>query len=173
MRLKTIIFLLIGFFFLIDLQTKANVDETHKFYVSHLNMNFDEQSKTFQLSFSIFIDDLEMTLEKQFGNKTNLDEVTDSSESLVFDYVNTHFLMKIEGKTLGLKGIGYEIEDDIIWVYIETIQTEIPESIEITNNIMFELYAEQKNMVKIKVGERDYSALFTVKNPVEIVKLSD
>ena len=156
---------------LICLNTKANVDDTHKFYVSHLNMNYDEQSKTFQLSFSIFIEDLEITLKKQSGKKINLDDITNTNEILVFDYVNAHFIAKIEGASLDLKSIGYELEEDVVWVYIESIQTEIPESIEITNNILFELYPEQKNMVKIKIGEKDYSALLTIKNPVELIRI--
>lgn len=173
MQLKTISYLLLAFFLLFNLNTKANVDDAHKFYVSHLNMNYDEKSKTFQLSFSIFINDLEMTLKKQTGKKINLDEITNVNEKFVFEYVNEHFIAKVEGKPLKLKSIGYELEDDVVWVYIETVQTKIPESFEITNKILFELYPEQKNMVKIKVGENDYSALFTVKNLVEIIKLND
>jgi hypothetical protein len=138
MKLNINHFLLIGFFLLIDLQTKATDVDTHKFYVSHLNMNYDEQLKTFQLSFSIFVNDLELTLEKKTGKKINLDDITDVNESIVFKYVNTHFYMKTAGKILDLKNVGYEIEEDIVWVYIETIQTEIPQSLEIKNNILFE-----------------------------------
>lgn len=173
MKLKSTNYLLLVFFILINFNTKANVDDAHKFYVSHLNMNYDKQSKTFQLSFSINIEDLEKTLEKQSGEKISLDEITDANEALVFKYVNKHFSAKVNGNPLKLNSIGYELEDDVVWVYIETIQTEIPESLEIANNILFELFSEQKNMVKVKIGENDYSALFTIKNPVEIIKLND
>ena len=173
MKLRSIIYLLLGIFLLINFSTKANGVDAHKFYVSHLNMNYDEQSKTFQLSFSINIEDLEKTLGKQTGKKINLDEITNANEKLVFDYVNSHFSTKVEGNPLNLSSIGYELEDDVVWVYIETNQTEIPESFEITNKILFELYPEQKNMVKIKIGENAYSALFTEKNSAEIIKLND
>ena len=173
MKSRSIIYLLLGIFLMIHFKTRASEVEAHKFYVSHLNMNYDEHSETFQLSFSIFINDLEMTLEKQSGKKTNLDEITNANENLVFGYVNSHFSAKIEGKLLELKNIGYELEDDVVWVYIESDQTEIPESFEISNKILFELFPEQKNMVKIKIGEHDYSALFTAKNPVELIKLND
>ena len=172
MQVRNLNYLLIGFFMLINFNTKANVDYGHKFYVSHLNMNYDEQSKTFQLSFSIFINDLEMTLEKQSGKKINLDEITDANEKLVFDYVNKHFFAKVDGNSLNLNSIGYELEEDLVWVYIESVQTEIPKSIEIANNILFELFSEQKNMVKIKIGEHDYSALLTIKNPVELIRIA-
>ena len=172
MRLKNLNFLLVGFFFLINLQSKAIIDGMHKFYVSHLNMNYDETSKTFQLSFSINIEDLEMTLGKQSGKKTNLDEISDVNADLVFDYVNKHFFAKVDGNPLNLNSIGYELEEDVVWVYIESNQTEIPKSIELSNTILFELYSEQKNMVKIKIVENDYSALFTVKNKVEIINLN-
>ncbi len=171
MKLKTTYYLLLGIFLLINSHTIANIDIAHKHYVSHLNMRYDEQSKIFQLSFSIFIDDLEMALKKQTGNKINLDEINETTEELVFEYINKQFSIKIDGEALKLKNIGYEIETDKVWVYIESVKTEIPESFEITNNILFELFSEQKNMVKIKVGENDYSALFTSKNPVEIIKL--
>ena len=158
---------------MINLNTKANFDDAHKFYVSQLDMRYDGQSKTFQLSFSINIEDLEKALEKQHGKKLNLDENKEDNEELVFEYVNKHFLAKIDGKPLKLISIGYELEVDATWVYIETSQIEIPESIEITNKILFELFPEQKNLVKIKVGENDYSALLTIKNPVEIIILKD
>lgn len=173
MKLNINHFLLIVFFLLIDIQTKATSEDTHKFYVSQLNMDYNEQLKTFQLSFSIFINDLEMTLENKTDKKIKLDEITDVNESLVFEYVKDHFYIKTVEKILDLKNIGYEIEEDLIWVYIETTQTEIPQSLEIKNDVLFELFTEQKNMVKIKIGEHDYSALFTVKNPIENIKLDD
>jgi hypothetical protein len=172
MGIKTINYLMIGFFLLINFNAIAN-DDVHKFYVSHLNMKYNEQSKTFQLSFSIFTEDLEMTLGNQSNEKINLDVFTDANEKLVFDYVKQHFSTKIEGESLKLKSIGYELDVDIAWVYIETIQTEIPNSIEITNTILFELFPDQKNMVKINIGEEDYSALLTIKNPIEILKLNE
>ena len=173
MLLINLNYLLLGFFLLINFNTNANIDDAHKFYVSHLNMNYDAQSKTFQLSFSIFTEDLEITLGKQSGEKINLDEITNANEKLVFDYVNKHFSAKVDGESLKLKSIGYELDVDVTWVYIETDPIDIPESIEISNNILFELYPEQKNMVKIKIEERDYSVLLTIKNPVEIIKLID
>lgn len=172
MKLKIINYFLIGFFVLITANTKANLDITHKFYVSLLNMKYDEKSKTFQLSFSIFIEDLEKTLEKQTGEKINLDEVTDNNEALVFNYVNDHFSTKVDGNQLNLISIGYEIEGEKIWVYVESLQTEIPDSLEIVNSILFELYREQQNTIKIKIGENDYSALITIKNPVALIRIA-
>jgi hypothetical protein len=172
MNLKTINYLLIGLFFLNNLNTKANVNDEHKYYTSQLNMKYDVQSKTFQLSFSIFTDDMENTLGKESGKRIKLDEITDANKKLVFEYVKDHFWAIVDGRFLKLENIGYELNVDVIWVYIETGETEIPEAIEIANTILFDLYPEQKNMVKINIGEDDYSALLTIKNPVEVIKLN-
>jgi hypothetical protein len=172
MNLKTINFFLIAIFFLNNFAAKVNAIDEHKYYTSHLNMKYDVQSKTFQLSFSIFTDDLESTLKKESGEKIRLDEITDANKKLVFEYVKDHFWAIVDGKFLKLENIGYELNVDVIWIYIETSETEIPESIEIANTILFDLYPEQKNMVKINIGEDDYSALLTIKNPVEVIKLN-
>jgi len=173
MILKAVKSPLLACLLLFSFNSKADSIETHKFYVSLSDIKYNEESNTFQLSFSIFTDDLELAFEKQTGKKIHLDEITSANKQWVFEYVTTHFSAKADAKTLKLISIGYELESDVTWVYLESVKTEIPNSIELSNTILFELYSEQKNLVKISIGKDDYSALLTSENSKEIIKMID
>ena len=148
MILKAVKSTLLACFLLFNFNSKAGSIKAHKFYVSLSDIKYNEESSTFQLSCSIFTDDLELAFENQTGKKIHLDEITPSNEQWVFEYVNAHFSAKTDGKPLKLIGIGYELEADVTWVYLESEEVDVPKTIELSNTILFELYSEQKNLVK-------------------------
>jgi len=111
-------------------------------------MDYNAETETFHLSYSLYTDDFELALRKQTGLKIEIERFSESNEKLIFDFIINHFSLKITGVQLELTSVGYELENDKTWVYIESTKIKIPESTEIRDVVLFKLFSEQKNWKK-------------------------
>jgi hypothetical protein len=111
-------------------------------------MDYKKETETFHLSYSLYTDDFELALRKQTGLKIEIGRFSESNEKLIFDFIINHFSLKITGVQLELTSVGYELENDKTWVYIESTKIKIPESTEIRDVVLFKLFSEQKNWKK-------------------------
>jgi hypothetical protein len=143
-----IIFLLVTFF--------------HPFYVSVTEINHNSKNKTIEISSKIFFDDLEHDIEKE--NKISFDIIKPIDKvkvnALIANYVKKHLILKIDGKVYALNFVGYEIQGEAAWCYFEIPKINKISTIEINNNILHQLHAEQINMLNVTVaGKRQSTKL--------------
>lgn len=132
----------------------------HPFYLSVTEINYDAKQKEMQISIRIFTDDLENTLRNSAKTKIDLlnkDNYQEMSK-LVDQYVHSKFNIKIEGKEIVYKWIGYERDEDAIWIYFESAKLPKPTKIEIDNKLLYELYDEQMNIVKLNIAGNKQSS---------------
>ena len=69
----------------------------HKFYVSMFQMKFVPQKKELQITTRIFIDDINLALEKKFHKKTFIGEPKETKEDevLLQKYIAEKFKLKV------------------------------------------------------------------------------
>ena len=127
------------------------------------------QTKTVQVSVRIFYDDFEKALTKQYKSQVNILKPVDRKklDLLIADYIANHLKIKANAKTLSLKYLGYEIEEEAAWCYFETEKQAEVQSITVMNNILFEQHTTQINMIHVIVsGKRKSSKLNNPANSV-------
>lgn len=134
----------------------------HPFYVSVTDITHNKSTGTVQVSVRIFFDDLEKALEKKY--KTNVDVLKPANrkelEILIAMYIKERLIISSNGKMLDLKYQGYEIEEDAAWCYLETGKVGRIKKLDVENNILFEAYASQSNMIHVTVnGKRQSTKL--------------
>ncbi len=144
----------------------------HPFYVSVTEVTHNSKTKRLEISCKIFFNDLEAALEKQ--GKTQLDilkpEQRDRIDLLLNDYLQQHLQLRINGKPVALKYLGYEIEQEAAWCYLEVLPVNRVKQIEIKNDILFSEHASQTNMLHLTVnGARKSTKL---DNPESVFKVS-
>ncbi|RZL12454.1 MAG: hypothetical protein EOO89_19550 [Pedobacter sp.] len=141
----------------------------HPFYVSVTEIEQNPQTKTVQVSVRIFYDDFEKALTKQYKSQVNILKPVDRKklDLLIADYISNHLKIKANAKTLSLKYLGYEIEEEAAWCYFETEKQAEVQSITVMNNILFEQHTTQINMIHAIVnGKRKSSKLNNPANSV-------
>src|SRR3954464_1671136 len=91
----------------------------HPFYISMTEINFNNKSKSLEVSVRIFTDDFEKTLRKKCNCKVDLLAVNEKKamEKAVNDYVQQHLQIKIDGRLQALEFAGYQQEEESIWNY--------------------------------------------------------
>jgi len=134
----------------------------HPFYVSVTEINHNAKTQSVEISCRMFYDDLEHVLEKQY--RTQLDIVHPKNKEqlnqLINDYVHKHLLIKVDGKVLNPAYVGFEIQEDGAWAYLEVKGIPKAQKIEIRDDLLYTEHPEQINMLHVTVnGERKSTKL--------------
>jgi hypothetical protein len=129
----------------------------HPFYVSVTEIEQSQKTKAVQVSVRIFYDDLEQTLNKEYNAGINISKPVNKQKvnQVIDSYLQHHLKIKANGKLLTLKFVGYEIEEDAAWCYLETVPLPPVHDFVIVNDLLFEAHPSQSNMVHTIVnGQR-------------------
>ncbi|MFD0862663.1 DUF6702 family protein [Sungkyunkwania multivorans] len=142
------------FLFLVPLLAFTSL---HKYYVSTTQIKHSEKDEALQVITRVFIDDMERLLEMRYDIKAKL--ATEDESPMADNYLKKYFLQKmsfkINGKEASIDFLGKEYEDDMIKCYIEVPNVKGIKSIEVVNEILFDAFEEQQNIVHFKLqGKR-------------------
>ena len=138
----------------------------HKFYVSVTQVEYIKEKQTVQIISRIFIDDFEELIRQRYDEGITLDT---SKEEIQIDFYIERYLqekikIKINDSIQTLVFIGKEYEDDIIYCYLEIKNISVIKSFEITNQILFDLYDEQQNIVTTNINSKNKSFILISQN---------
>lgn len=123
--------------------------KAHPFFISLTEIRYNSNSKKMEIAQKIFWDDLEVALGNHFDEKVDFLNPKDKSrlDSQVKEYLLKNNQVTVNGKVLTLSFLGFEIEEDAAWFYIESTATELPKTVEVKNTILFEDFEGQQNIV--------------------------
>ncbi len=128
----------------------------HKYYVSNTQVDYVKDQKAIQITSGIFVDDFEKLLKERYDDTIVLNDNQD--EALIDAYIEKYLLAKLEviidTKKQDLVFIGKEYEEDIIYCYLEIENIEAINTMEISNTLLFDLFEEQKNIVRTNINEK-------------------
>lgn len=138
----------------------------HKFYVSVTEIEYVKEKKSVQIISRIFIDDLEKALCLRYDEQITLATSTESKDVSVYmeRYLKDKIDIKINGKPVNFKFIGKEYDNDIVFCYLEIIDIHEIKSFEISNQLLFDTYDEQQNIVKLKINNQNKSIILMSQN---------
>jgi len=142
----------------------------HPIHLSVTEITFSEKDKALQIASRIFIDDLELTLQREFKDEElNLltPENGKTTDEMVSAYMLKHLKVKVDSKAQVLKYLGHEIEDVAIVCYIEIPNIKKFKNIEVMNNVIMETHSDQSNLVHVTHREKVKSARLVKEKIVE------
>lgn len=126
----------------------------HKFYVSVTNMNYSEKDDAFQVTTRIFIDDFEGVLKERYGIEAKLATENEAkiADEYIEKYLRAKFLVYLNGEQMGYDFLGKKYDNDVVICYMELPKVGLKnlEKMEIENEILTDLFDEQKNVVHVK-----------------------
>jgi hypothetical protein len=130
-------------------------DSRHAYHISKTDMVFKPSEKTVQITMHIFIDDLELALEKQGQAKLFIGSEREKKEAdgLIYNYLKKNLALHINGNKADYTWVGKENTSDkqALWVYLEITKVKQVKNIKVENRLLTELYADQKNIVQVNV----------------------
>ena len=135
----------------------------HPFYVSVTEINHNAKEKTLEVSCKLFLDDTEKSIKKQLNTAVELTAPKDikKAQQQISDYVKKHLTIKIDGKPVSLEFVGYEVEGASLWSYYQVKNIASVQKIEVSNNLLYDMYDSQISIVHAQVGGNKKSTRVT------------
>jgi hypothetical protein len=142
----------------------------HKFYVAIFQIEENAQKNRLEITSRIFIDDLNITLEKKFNKKFDLEKIDSENTEFVKKYITRNFIISVNGEQKNMTFKSLEIENNVLICYY-TINT-IPKikSIAIENSILTETFDEQQNIIQAHFNNNRQSLLLTAEKTKGMLK---
>jgi hypothetical protein len=131
----------------------------HPFFVSLTEVQHNEKAHRLEVSCKVFSNDLEATLEKNYHTQIDILKPGDRAriEPLIRDYLQKHFQVLVDGKPVSFQFLGYEIEEDAAWCYLEAGKVNQVKRIDVKNDVLFAEHPSQTNLLHVTVKGRRQS----------------
>jgi len=146
----------------------------HKFYVSVTLVEYVKEKQSVQIITRIFIDDLEDLLRQRYDENITLNTSKEEQSIDVYigKYLKSKMQVNINGTPVSFTFIGKEYEDDIVYCYMEISDVSSIDSFKITNQILFEVFNEQQNIVRTNINSKNKSFLLTSHNETGVLNFN-
>ncbi|MCH4553670.1 DUF6702 family protein [Aestuariibaculum lutulentum] len=133
----------------------------HKYYISVTQIDYVEEKQSVQIISRIFIDDFEKLLRERYDENITLagKNESESVDAYMEKYLKEKLMIKINGKPVNVQFIGKAYDVDIAKCYLEIEKVKYIENIEITNEVLFDVFEEQQNIVKTNINSKQKSVI--------------
>jgi hypothetical protein len=139
----------------------------HDIHVSVTEVKWNAASTSFEVSIKIFLDDLETALSKEQHSGLQIGTPKESADAneLITSYLDKHLHISLDGIQLPSQFVGKETTEDYkaIWCYVEYPGLKDPKQCTISNDILFELYDDQRSIMDIRMS--DEQKAYTIFEP--------
>lgn len=141
-------------------------NEAHKYYVSVTQIEYVKEQNSLQIISRIFIDDFERLLRERYDESITLAIENEKAivDSYTERYLKDKLTISIDGRSQNIEFIGKEYEDDIMFVYLEITDVENINALEVTNQVLFDVFEEQQNVVRTKIKGKNKSFILIKEN---------
>lgn len=144
----------------------------HPLFVSVTQIKHNPDTGIIEVSVRVFFDDFEKALSRQSGQKVSILNPADrkKADRLIAAYLQNHLKLRVNGQSLSLKYLGYEIDEDAAWCYFESPKVNRISVMNIQNDMLYAEHPEQSNMIHIIANGKRKS--IKLDNPERIAKFS-
>lgn len=124
----------------------------HPLHLSVCDISLNRDTQSLEISHRLFADDLENVLRPTLGEKTDIINPADPEKlsKAIGDYVLQHFRLSMDNQQLNPRYLGYELDEDVVWVYFEVPNVHHLEQISVRNTLFFDIFEDQLNLINVK-----------------------
>jgi len=126
----------------------------HPLHVSTSDISYNAQDGKLEVICTIFTDDFEAALSKQYQTKVDLvkPDMHKAMDELVKKYIAANLHIKTGDVNAPLSYVGYEINREAANIYLESEKIALPKKIEAKVGILHNLYTDQLSIVHMTVS---------------------
>lgn len=138
----------------------------HKFYVSVTEMEYNEKNNSLQIISRVFTDDMENLLKTRYSDELYLVKKGEhpDAEAFLKKYLSAKLKILVNGEAKTFNYIGKEYDNDQLVLYLEVENVEPFKNISVQNEVLTDLFPDQKNVVHVTYGGTTKSLLLSRHN---------
>lgn len=131
----------------------------HPFYLGIVHIKHNSTNKSLESSVKLFVNDLEDALKKQSNKPIDLINGTnkDDLNKLIQAYVKKNMAVKVNNKLVDLSYIGFEVENEIVWIYSEYKNIKSIQTLQVDCSLLYEHIKQQTNIIRVEVNNKEQS----------------
>lgn len=129
----------------------------HPYHVGSMEFNYNQKTKTVEVSGRFFMDDLENAINKKYGK--NLHFLNPKSEKemneALKNYASEYVKLKVNNQFAKVNYVGYEEDKESVELYLESETVANPKKVETAVSFLYNLFDDQMNIIHIVInGQR-------------------
>jgi len=125
----------------------------HPLHVTVLQADFNGQTHALEISCKFFREDLEEAIRNRFKDAPKVDleadELHTAMDKLVAEYVKQHLGIQVNGKPIPVEYVGYEVESESLYAYIQVPKIPELKSVTFANTLLYDLFNDQINIMHV------------------------
>lgn len=169
--MKARILIITGLFFL------KIAHAMHPIHVSVVNMDFLSDSNMIKYSICLYYEDFQSLINFKYNTLIDFkhqNRMTYKEQNSILEYLNSSFVLKnSHNKALSSEFLNWKIEEDMICMYFGMKDFSGINELIIENKLMVDLFADQKNLLIINIGNRQEGYEFNKRNASYTVLLKN
>jgi hypothetical protein len=121
----------------------------HPYYMGVTEIKHNANSQKLEISIKLFANDLELALKKEFHKSLDVfNGSVDNNNVILNTWCNAHFNLKINSSPHQLIFLGYEIQEDVCWLYLEIpILTSVIKQVDVRQDMLYMHFKDQMHIV--------------------------
>jgi hypothetical protein len=126
----------------------------HPVHVATSNIEYNKTDGKLEVICTMFTDDLEAALAKQYKAKTDLNkpEMHAAMDALLKSYIAANLDIKADNVLVNLNYLGFEINREATDVYLESDKIPLMKKVDVSASLIYNLFDDQINIVHITVN---------------------
>ena len=129
------------------------IPAVHPYYVSVTEIEYNTRQAEMGVACKFFVDDLEEAIRDAGAAKTDLIRGDKNrNKKLLEEYLRGHLGIAADGKQVELKFIGFELDQEAIWCFLEASSVAPFSRLVVRGDMLFELRKDQVNLFHATVN---------------------
>lgn len=139
-------------------QHSLTFEKKHPFYISVVDIKHDAKTHNLNISVKLFTNDIESALKKTSrpGVTKTIDLLNPKNkpemEQELMNYIQKRLFIEVNLKPTKLNFIGYEKEEDAIWIYLEIKKVNQPKKLKINTKLLYDFLPLETNIVHVDIN---------------------
>ncbi|MFV0248908.1 MAG: DUF6702 family protein [Tenacibaculum sp.] len=148
------------------------MQSTSKYYVALTEIEHSQKNKSIQMIMNVFMDDIELSLNKEYGINLQLASKNENknTDNYFYKYLIEHFKIKVNQQAKFYNYISKEYYGNIVYFYLEIENITTIKSIATENTVLVKHFPEQQNLVKVIVQKKQKSLILNKANHKGLLK---
>ena len=123
----------------------------HKFYLSVTDMEYSEENKSLQVISRVFTDDMENLLKTRYSEKLYLtrEEEHEAADGFLKKYLSEKLEIQVNGEQREFNYLGKKYDNDQLVLFLEVEGLSDLSNISVRNEVLTDLFPDQKNVVHV------------------------
>lgn len=137
--------------------------ESHPLHTTLTEVTTDPGTGVLRLTIRVFADDFSMAASRHAGARSR------TPQRVAADVMSRYVMSRLQlvdagGRRVALAWVGARYEGEMIWITLRAPPISSLGTVAIANALMFEMFDDQVNIVRLLFGDRRGSLLFTTRD---------